>query len=135
MRNMTTVSSKNCSIVSESRELTAKIWNTLKTLLFTNIMIAQAVLTALVYTSPPPSSCSPYELALSALQILSQLSFVLPQFGGVTSTAQGGFSELKKVFYTALDILSADKEKSERFVRGLSDLEIRGKTLSWVLQP
>ena len=92
-------------------------------------MIVQAILTTLVYTPSPFVSPSPYELALSGLQIFSHLSFVLPQFGGVTSTAQGGFSELKKVFYMALDILSADKSERERFVGGLSDLEIRGRPL------
>ncbi|KAK7690115.1 hypothetical protein QCA50_006763 [Cerrena zonata] len=115
-------------IAAESRELTAKIWSVLKTLLFTNIMIVQAILTTLAYKPSPLVSHTPYEIALSALQIFAHLSFVLPQFGGVTSTGEGGFPELKKVFYMALDILSTNKEESERFVRGLSESEIRGKT-------
>lgn len=56
-------------------------------------------------------------MALAVLRIFSHLSFVISQFGGVTSQSEGGFRELRKTFYTALDILSADGEASERFVR------------------
>lgn len=120
---------KPVTIVAQgSRELATKLWGIFKTLLFLNIMVVQVILTTLTYTSPPPSSSalSPHYFALSALQVFSHLSFVLPQFGGVASTAQGGFVELKKVFYAALDILSADRHESEMFVKALSGLEIRG---------
>lgn len=56
------------------------------------------------------------------LHTLSHLSFVLSQFGGVSSTAsEGGFPELKKVFYTALDILSSNELESARFVHELRE--------------
>lgn len=109
------------------------MWSTLKTLLFTMIMIVQSVLTTLVYVPQPepqqqdihasasPDYPSPNSYALVALHIFSHLSFVLPQFGGVTSTAQNSFVELKKVFYTALDILSSDPVESQRFVRILCE--------------
>ncbi|THH31473.1 hypothetical protein EUX98_g2725 [Antrodiella citrinella] len=117
-------------IAPESHESAKVMWSTLKTLLFTTIMIVQSVLSTLVYVPQPPqekhassssSDPSPHSFALTALHIFSHLSFVLPQFGGVTSTAQGGFVELKKVFYTALDILSSDQTESEKFVRLLCD--------------
>jgi len=44
---------------------------------------------------------------------------VITKFGGVTSTSSSGLAELKRVFYTALDILSADVEASETFVKAL----------------
>ena len=114
----------------ESHESAKAMWNTLKTLLFTNIMIVQAVLSTLVYVPQPPQeshastsqpSQTPHSFALTALHIFSHLSFVLPQFGGVTSTAQNSFVELKKVFYTALDILSSEPTESERFVKILCE--------------
>jgi hypothetical protein len=45
---------------------------------------------------------------------------VITKFGGVTSTSSAGFAELKRVFYTALDVLSGDVEASETFVKALS---------------
>lgn len=104
------------------------MWSTLKILLFTTIMVVQSVLATLVYVPQP--QCSPgspsekpsaFSISLTALHILSHLSFILPQFGGVTAIGEGSFSELKKVHYTALDILASNKEESERFVRELCD--------------
>ncbi|TCD60595.1 hypothetical protein EIP91_009826 [Steccherinum ochraceum] len=119
-------------VAVESQEIAKELWSTLKTLLFTTIMIVQAVLTTVVYvpqptqetpahtsaTTPIPSA---HSFALTALHIFSHLSFVLPQFGGVTSTAENSFVELKKVFYTALDVLASDAGESERFVRMLCE--------------
>jgi hypothetical protein len=70
---------------------------------------------------PPPTSASTptsSTLALTTLHALSHLAFVISQFGGVTTTSQG-FSELKKTFYLALDILAQSEEESDRFVREL----------------
>ncbi len=44
---------------------------------------------------------------------------MITKFGGVTSTSSSGLAELKRVFYSALDILSADVEASETFVKAL----------------
>ncbi|EIW81326.1 hypothetical protein CONPUDRAFT_144146 [Coniophora puteana RWD-64-598 SS2] len=124
-------------IAPETRELTSAIWSLLKILLFTTIMVTEAGLSAVVYLSPDTANAprgSPREspdstpwprstsgvtsptLALSTLHTLSHLSFVISQFGGA---GQGAFSELKREFYLALDILSADKQESERFVEEL----------------
>ena len=128
------VSSWLWSTAADSRELTASIWSVLKTLLFTTIMISQTCLSATVYNAPPsssrllgntsstsPSYPTPSSLALTTLHTLSHLSFIISQFGGVTSTSGGGFSELKRTFYTALDVVSADARNSDEFVRDIGD--------------
>ncbi|KAJ7164653.1 hypothetical protein C8R43DRAFT_1086103 [Mycena crocata] len=97
----------------------ALIWTTLKTLLFANIMIADASLSAVIFVPPAAYTVTPSALALTVLHTLSNLSFVISQFGGVTTTASPGFIELKKTFYLALDILAKSEEESYRFVREL----------------
>ncbi|KAF8969004.1 hypothetical protein BDZ97DRAFT_1797362 [Flammula alnicola] len=92
-------------IASDSKEITKSIWTTLKTLLFSNIMLAEAVLSTSVYLPPNSSHLAPASLALQVLSILSHLSFVISEFGGVTTTTQG-FEHLKKTFYLALDVLA-----------------------------
>lgn len=114
-------------IVPDSRELAANIWTILKTLLFMTVMLSQSVLSTTTYTpvssiaasSDPERSATHSSLALSTLRTLSHLSFVITKFGGVTSTSDVGFAELKRVFYSALDVLSADVEASETFVKSL----------------
>ena len=97
------------------------MWNLLKTQLFTTIMISQAVLSTVVFVPHPadvatsPTS-SPQALATTILRTLSHLAFVVHQFGGVTATSAGGFPELKRVFYMALDVLASGPAESERFV-------------------
>ncbi|EAU85803.1 hypothetical protein CC1G_05020 [Coprinopsis cinerea okayama7 len=63
-------------------------------------------------TAEPPPSITPSTLALTALHALSHLSFVISQFGGVTSTGNG-FEELKKTFYLSLDILARSSGSAE----------------------
>jgi hypothetical protein len=114
-------------IVPDSRELATNIWTILKTLLFMTVMLSQSILSTITYTRPaaapsePERSAMPTHssLALSTLRTLSHLSFVITKFGGVTSTSGVGFAELKRVFYSALDVLSADVEASETFVKSL----------------
>ena len=119
------------------------IWTVLKTLLFTTIMLLQSILSTITYSRPVTSALGPPKfkqspehspthssLALSTLRTLSHLSFVINKFGGVTSTSSDGFAELKRVFYSALDVLSADVEASEIFVKALS---LHGWS-TWVLR-
>ena len=127
---------------SESRDVAMNIWIVLKTLLFTTIMLLQSILSTVTYSRPmapavtPPKFRPPLvyppthsSLALSTLRTLSHLSFVITKFGGVTSTSSAGFAELKRVFYSALDVLSADVEASEASVKSLSR---RGRS-TWLL--
>jgi hypothetical protein len=83
-------------------------------------MLAEAVLSASVFIPPQHHELTPASLALQVLQTLSHLSFVIFQFGGVTTTTQG-FEHLKKTFYLALDILAQgdgdDGSKAEAYVQ------------------
>lgn len=127
----------NLIVAAEVQKLTGSLWTIFKTLLFTSVMITQSVLSAVLYTAPPtvPSSESKAReddhsplastVALSVLQIFSNLSFVISQFGGVTSQTEGGFTELRRTFYTALDVLSADVDASETYVRQMASREGR----------
>ncbi|KIM41760.1 hypothetical protein M413DRAFT_445001 [Hebeloma cylindrosporum] len=107
-------------IAQDSKETTKSMWTVLKTLLFSNVMLAEAVLSASVYLRPGSSRITPASLALQTLHILSHLSFIISEFGGVTTTTQG-FEHLKKTFYLALDILAhGDGEqgmKAEAYVQ------------------
>ncbi|KAJ3529486.1 hypothetical protein NM688_g7849 [Phlebia brevispora] len=144
------------AIDADAKERVMVMWTILKTLLFTTIRLLQATL-SLVISVPQPdmfstsrntsstdrsTATSPSGLALTSLRILSHISFILPQFGGVTSigTTDGGsgFPELKRAFYTALDVLSADPVESARFVResretfdATSDLAGSSRTSDW----
>jgi len=96
------------------------MWTTLKTMLFSTIMVADAALSAAVFVPPSMyNSSTPSTLALMTFHTLSHLSFVISQFGGVTTTSTQEFPELKKTFYLALDILAESREESERYVREL----------------
>ncbi|KAK1226251.1 hypothetical protein PQX77_010724 [Marasmius sp. AFHP31] len=136
---------------------TADSWQILKTLLFSCVMITEAVLSSSLYLPPSayssalPSAptlsradpATPATLAFHTLQILGHLSYVVHQFGGVTSmgaptedgNASGVFKEMRKTFYLALDILSATAAREmqtrrlvESFVndlcRGVSLIEL-----------
>jgi hypothetical protein len=75
---------------------------------------------------------TPFAFALRTLHIFSNLSFTLPQFGGVSSTAsEGSFVELKRVFYTALDVLAADELESARFVHELRESMENSQARTW----
>ncbi|KAF9814972.1 hypothetical protein IEO21_04822 [Rhodonia placenta] len=111
-------------IAHEERELLTQLWAILKTQLFTTLMLSQTILSTVVFTAPPhdatsSTSYSPYLLTKGVLCTLSHLAFVIQQFGGVATTTQNGFPELKRVFYMALDVLSASTVESARFVSEL----------------
>ena len=94
------------------------------TFLFATVMVSQAALTSLVYSrrlfpAPEPGPTAE-SLSLLELEVLHHLAFVISKFGGVATGNDSGFTELKKVFYTALDILSVDSALSEAFVQNLS---------------
>ncbi|KAJ3796685.1 hypothetical protein GGU11DRAFT_685296 [Lentinula aff. detonsa] len=102
-------------------------WLTLKTLLFSVIMITDSVLSACIYVPPTAyhlsstsSLSSPASLSLTTILILFHLSFVVSQFGGISSlgnTDEASFKELRKTAYLALDILaSGSNDVPERFL-------------------
>ncbi|KAF9071237.1 hypothetical protein BDP27DRAFT_1322576 [Rhodocollybia butyracea] len=94
-------------------------WQTLKTLLFSIIMISDSILSACIYVpstvyhnlSPTSSLSSPASLALTTLLTLSRLSLLISQFGGISSLSGAAddtsFKEMRKTVYLALDILAS----------------------------
>lgn len=128
-----TSSLKSVASEPDSRELSEKVWTVLKTFLFSTLMVQQSVLDGILYVPPPRSpsnrsskTSSASDLCCSILVTLSSISFVIATFGGVTAGASPNadgegrsFPELKKVFYMAVDVLSADASASEEFVEHL----------------
>ena len=68
-------------------------------------MMAEEVLSTTVYLPPGSTNITPASIALQVLDTLSHMSFVISEFGGVTTTTKG-FEHLKKTFYLALDIIA-----------------------------
>jgi len=115
-------------IPEPARETLTQAWGVLKSALFATVMVQQSVVTATTYLPPLPlklvspmePNVTPPSLALLLLQALSNLSFVITKFGGVTSTARTSiFPQLRQLFYSALDVLSTNHAASEKFVTGL----------------
>ena len=115
-------------IPESARETLTQAWGVLKSILFVTVMVQHSVVTATIYLpshslkimSPSEQNVTPASLALVLLQALSNLSFVITKFGGVTSTAPiSVFPQLRRLFYSALDVLSTDQAASEKFVVGL----------------
>jgi hypothetical protein len=108
----------------ETRTLSTEIWKVLKTLLFSHLVVSQAILLSIQYLDPLLAGngldLGPSSIACSTLRSLHHLSFVISQFGGVASSAES-FKELKRVFYMALDIVAADPDpqRGPTFVREL----------------
>ncbi|KAJ3774726.1 hypothetical protein FB446DRAFT_639252 [Lentinula raphanica] len=105
---------------------------TLKTLLFSVIMISDSVLSSCIYVPPThyrlsatSSLSSPASLSLTTILTLSHLSFVVSQFGGISSSGtseEASFKELRKTTYLALDILaSGSSDVPERLLDELMD--------------
>ncbi|KAJ3747067.1 hypothetical protein DFH05DRAFT_770744 [Lentinula detonsa] len=110
-------------------------WLTLKTLLFSAIMITDSVLSACIYVPPTvyhlsstSSLSSPASLSLTTILTLFHLSFVVSQFGGISSlgnTDEASFKELRKTAYLALDILaSGSNDVPERFLDELMNRRV-----------
>ncbi|KAJ8463554.1 hypothetical protein ONZ45_g17536 [Pleurotus djamor] len=112
--------------------LSKDVWNILKPLLFTVVMIAKECLQQAVYVPPlsitADNSPTPTDLSISSLRTLSNLSFVVYEFGGVSSLTsadpEGGFKELKETFYSALDILTARPSSSSLPNDGFNQVEL-----------
>jgi hypothetical protein len=86
-------------------------------------MVTQATLSAVAYPSHTSSWRSQTrtddcpDVALRVLTILRSMSFVIAQFGGISPYSGSVFTELRRVVYTALDLLSSDANQSELFLQ------------------
>ncbi|KAJ7600852.1 hypothetical protein C8J56DRAFT_1038477 [Mycena floridula] len=112
-------------VEANSREITITIWNTLKTMLFSIIMISDAALSPIVFIPPSiyaPSSTSTGHATPSSLSLPHSSDPWQP----FIRSSNEGFKELKKTFYIALDILGNDNISSgqaEKFVRETCKLD------------
>lgn len=122
-----------------ARETLTRAWSVLKTILFATVMVQQSVITATVYLAPPSQktttflepNITPASIAWTLLQDLANLSFVITKFGGVTSTARvSDFPQLRRLFYSALDVLSTDQAASEKLVVSLCQTQKQNATPS-----
>ncbi|KIO18634.1 hypothetical protein M407DRAFT_157454 [Tulasnella calospora MUT 4182] len=105
-------------IAPETKPILTSLWNVLKSLLFSSIMIAQSMLLVMSF-EPHPSQLwlkpdtHTHALASAIVSMFLHFSFITSKFGGGLTSHGGGFTEQKKVFYGALDILAADPWETE----------------------
>ncbi|QRW27597.1 trafficking protein MON1 [Rhizoctonia solani] len=95
---------EDVEIAPETQRVTALVWHMLKTILFTTVLISQSVLDTIIYYSDVVSREGKL-LARGILMALCRLSFVSTKFGALTAEG-GGFSEMKRAFFGALDVLA-----------------------------
>ena len=92
--------------------------------MFSTVMISDAILSVVLYVPPYAGAQLPRSapFALQILRTLSHLSFIISRFGGVATTSSSSLLELKRVFYTALDVITADVsgQTAEAAVRELA---------------
>ena len=109
-----------------TKALTTEIWKIFKTLLFSTVLVSQSFLTVIKFHRPPaplPSIAfvpsqpwSPHALAARVLSLFNHLAFISSKMGSGTTSSGGGFTEQKRAYFTALDILSQDYAETEVFV-------------------
>jgi hypothetical protein len=84
--------------------VTTNVWHIFKSILFTTVLAFQSVLDATLYYSAvaiPEAKL----LSRGILTSFCRLAFVSTKFGALTAEG-GGFSEMKRAFFGALDILA-----------------------------
>ncbi|CAE6451576.1 unnamed protein product [Rhizoctonia solani] len=95
---------EDTEIASEIQPITTQVWHMLKSILFTTVLASQSVLDVIIYYS----AVTPREgklLSKGILMTFCRLSFVSTKFGALTAEG-GGFSEMKRAFFGALDVLA-----------------------------
>jgi len=86
-------------------------------------MVAQSPLATVVFAPQHLflPSLRPHHLALEVLHTLYHLSFIIAEFGGI-SPESNSFTELKRITYLALDILTQEPREAEAFVAYICSL-------------
>ncbi|CEL51678.1 hypothetical protein RSOLAG1IB_00213 [Rhizoctonia solani AG-1 IB] len=95
---------RDVEIAPEIQHVTTNVWHIFKSILFTTVLAFQSVLDATLYYSAvaiPEAKL----LSRGILTSFCRLSFVSTKFGALTAEG-GGFSEMKRAFFGALDILA-----------------------------
>ncbi|KAG9095910.1 hypothetical protein FRC06_009298, partial [Ceratobasidium sp. 370] len=93
-------------IAIDARPTTTIIWHMLKSFLFTTVLIARSALDTVIYYN----AATPQEgkaLSRGILTTLCRLSFVSLKFGALAAEG-GGFGEMKRAFFGALDVLASN---------------------------
>lgn len=111
-----------CLLESEVEDLIARLWGVYKTLLFSMIMVLQSMLSSSLFKRKDSHS-NLVKLSVSCLTVFRSLSFIISQVGGVSSKSP--FSELKRCFYTAIDIVASNGELVNGLMRQICQ-EISG---------
>ncbi|KAF9514564.1 hypothetical protein BS47DRAFT_1342867 [Hydnum rufescens UP504] len=110
------------TLAATIRPTTQQLWNVFKTLLFSAVLIFQSIIDVIILQNSPHSTISSLPssggLASEILGSLFHLSFISSKFGGLTAEG-GGFTEQKRTFFAALDILSGDSSASEALLGSL----------------
>ncbi|CAE7158684.1 unnamed protein product [Rhizoctonia solani] len=102
---------EDAEIEPEIQPVTTQVWHTLKSMLFTTVLASQSVLDTIIYYS----AVTPREgklLSRNILMALCRLSFVSTKFGALTAEG-GGFSEMKRGFFGALDVLAFNHDDQD----------------------
>ncbi|KAF8610274.1 hypothetical protein BDV93DRAFT_517422 [Ceratobasidium sp. AG-I] len=94
-----------------ARPTTTNIWHGLKSLLFSTVLTIQSVLDVTIYYS----AVSVQEgklLSRNILMTFCRMSFISARFGALAAEG-GGFTEMKRAFFGALDVLSSNSDDQD----------------------
>ncbi|KAG8893809.1 hypothetical protein FRB99_001696, partial [Tulasnella sp. 403] len=116
---------KLATMVPSSSETIKCLWQILKSFLFSTILVFQTILRVITFEKVPKSlklapESHPHALVSSITSSFLHLSFVTSKLGGGLTSHGGGFSEQKRVFYTALDVISSDAWEMNLFMKRLA---------------
>lgn len=95
----------------EARPTTTNIWHGLKSLLFATVLTTQSILDVVIYY-PTVSIHDAKTLSRNILMTFCRLSFISSKFG-VLAAEGGGFTEMKRAFFGALDVLSSNSDDQD----------------------
>lgn len=99
------------------------VWQSLKTLLFSMLIIGQSCVTFCAWHRPTESVRQPAvaasRVACAIIRMLHHLSFIGSRFGTMASDVSG-IPELRRTFFGALDIVSTNPVICEELLTSLS---------------
>ncbi|QRV86632.1 Mon1 domain protein [Ceratobasidium sp. AG-Ba] len=102
---------KDENIAVDARPTTTIIWHILKVFLFTTVFVVQSLLDVTIYYHSTTTQEGKV-LARSILTTFCRLSFVSLKFGALAAEG-GGFNEMKRAFFGALDVLASNSDDQD----------------------